>query len=425
MFALAPSTIGFQDLGALLVHQPGVAQRWREHLIASPFGTIHAAMFSLPSPIGTSIPHPPLYALANFDPTDVTDSIGAQPLGDGNGPLQFPTSNRKDKRDSLISRKRDPMPPLPPLLDIGAVPQTDLDTAVKKDEEHARFDPYSDYEFAAAPDAESEADVDLPYKDLPPAQLTAPAHPAMGGSSARLFFGADPLADGDGALAPWNAGEAPVVLASRGDIDPDIKQSALTPRTEDDIKSGESVASKGEVTGEDRRPKSPAERLGLSGAARAKSEKCLANAVYFEARGEPVRGQIAVAQVVMNRVFSPFYPKTVCDVVYQNANRHNACQFTFACDGIPDIVTEPEAWERAKRIAKDMLDGKLWMPEVAKSTHYHAYWVHPSWVAEMKKMYKLGVHTFYRPRNWGDGSDEPHWGDAKTTAIETQKLDKM
>ncbi|HEY6833633.1 MAG TPA: cell wall hydrolase, partial [Pseudolabrys sp.] len=206
---------------------------------------------------------------------------------------------------------------------------------------------------------------------------------------------------------------------------PDIKLSALTRQPEDESKAGESIASKGEVTGLDQRPKSPAERLGLAGASRAKSEKCLANAVYFEARGEPVRGQIAVAQVVLNRVFSPFYPKTVCDVVYQNANRHNSCQFTFACDGIPDIVTEPEAWERAKRIARDMLDGKLWMPEVAKSTHYHAYWVHPSWVAEMKKMYKLGVHTFYRPRNWGDGSDEPHWGDAKTTAIETLKLDKM
>jgi spore germination cell wall hydrolase CwlJ-like protein len=424
MMALAPSTIGFQDLGALLARQRGVAQRWREHLIASPFGTIHAAMFSLPSPIGTAIPHPPLYALANFDPMDVTGSIGAQPLGDGNAPLLFPKSNRKAKRDSLLARKRDPMPPLPPLLAIEPVPQADLDTAVKKDEETARFDPYSDYEFAAVPDAQATPDIDLPYKDIPPAQLTGPAHPATGKSSARVFFGADPLAGEQEALAPWAPGEAPVV-ASHGMGDPDIKLSALTRQPEDESKAGESIASKGEVTGVDQRPKSPAERLGLAGAARAKSEKCLANAVYFEARGEPVRGQIAVAQVVLNRVFSPFYPKTVCDVVYQNANRHNSCQFTFACDGIPDIVTEPDAWERAKRIARDMLDGKLWMPEVAKSTHYHAYWVHPSWVAEMKKMYKLGVHTFYRPRNWGDGSDEPHWGDAKTTAIETQKLDKM
>jgi spore germination cell wall hydrolase CwlJ-like protein len=134
-----------------------------------------------------------------------------------------------------------------------------------------------------------------------------------------------------------------------------------------------------------------------------------------------VRGQIAVAQVVMNRVFSPFYPNDVCGVVYQNANRHLACQFTFACDGIPDVVTEPDAWARAQRIAHDMLGGKLWMPEVAKATHYHAYWVHPDWVNEMKKIYKLGVHAFYRPRNWGDGSDEPTWGDAKLTEQEAAK----
>jgi hypothetical protein len=120
----------------------------------------------------------------------------------------------------------------------------------------------------------------------------------------------------------------------------------------------------------------------------------------------------------MNRVFSPFYPNDVCGVVYQNSHRHLACQFTFACDGIPDIVTEPDAWERAKRIAADVLDGKLWMPEVAKSTHYHAYWVHPDWVNEMKRIYKLGVHTFYRPRAWGDGEDEPIWGNAALTEKE-------
>jgi spore germination cell wall hydrolase CwlJ-like protein len=175
------------------------------------------------------------------------------------------------------------------------------------------------------------------------------------------------------------------------------------------------------MRGRNRRPNA----FGLAGKEREKQEKCLANAVYFEARGEPARGQIAVAQVVLNRTFSPFYPKTVCGVVYQNANRHLACQFTFACDGVPDVVTEPDAWLRAKRIAADMLDGKLWLPEVAKSTHYHAYWVHPGWVNEMKRIYKFGVHTFYRPRAWGDGSDEPVWGDAKTTTAETKVLDKM
>ena len=97
VFALLPSTIGFQDLGALLARQPAVAERWHPHLIASPFGTIHAAMFSMPRPVGTAIPHPPIYALANFDPADITGSIGAQPLGDSMAPLQFPTVNRRAK----------------------------------------------------------------------------------------------------------------------------------------------------------------------------------------------------------------------------------------------------------------------------------------------------------------------------------------
>jgi spore germination cell wall hydrolase CwlJ-like protein len=180
---------------------------------------------------------------------------------------------------------------------------------------------------------------------------------------------------------------------------------------------GESIAPKGEVNADNQHAKTPAERLGLfDEKSRAKSEKCLAEAVYFEARGEAVRGQIAVAQVVMNRAFSGKYPDTVCGVVYQNKHRHFACQFTFACDNTPDVIREPDMWDRARKIAKAMLDGQLWLPEVDKSTHYHAYWVRPSWVSEMKKMYKFGVHTFYRPRAWGDGSDAPSWGNAAQTA---------
>jgi len=413
--ALLPNQIGLQDLGALLAHQPGVIERAREHLIASPFGTIHAAMFSLPRPIGTAIPHPPIYALANFDPADITASIGSQMLGDASAPLQFPTVNRKTKGNSLIVRPRQPLPPLPPLLAIAPVPKDEADAALNA--APSRIDPYAEYEFGAPVDEPAAADAGPPHADLPPKSLATLAPNGAAKDPSRVFFGVDPLASAEKGLTPWAPGEAPVVTGSLNDSD--IKRSALTPGADT---AGESIAGKGVVTGEAARPHSPAERLGLTGAERAKSEKCLANAVYFEARGEPVRGQIAVAQVVMNRVFSPFYPNDVCGVVYQNADRHNACQFTFACDGIPDVVTEPEAWARAKHIARDMLDGKLWMPEVAKSTHYHAYWVHPDWVAEMKKIYKLGVHTFYRPRAWGDGSDEPTWGDAKTTAAEAAKL---
>jgi spore germination cell wall hydrolase CwlJ-like protein len=162
---------------------------------------------------------------------------------------------------------------------------------------------------------------------------------------------------------------------------------------------------------------SPADRLKLTGKPLAKAEKCLADAVYFEARGEPFKGQQAVAQVVMNRVFSGYYPNDVCGVVYQNSGRHLACQFTFACEG-KDLnkVDEPDMWEQAKKIAKDMLDGKIWLTEVGHATHYHAYWVHPSWVHEMTKLYKLGVHTFYRPKNWGDGDTDPAYGPVPNTS---------
>jgi hypothetical protein len=159
-------------------------------------------------------------------------------------------------------------------------------------------------------------------------------------------------------------------------------------------------------------PPSPAQRLKLDDKGYAKAERCLANAIYWESRSEPLRGQEAVAQVVMNRVFSGFYPNDVCSVVYQNAHRHLACQFTFACDGKRKVINERGAWARANRIARQTLDGKIYVPAVAKSTHYHATYVHPYWTREMRKLVRYGIHNFYRPYAWGDGSEEPVWGTA-------------
>jgi hypothetical protein len=180
-----------------------------------------------------------------------------------------------------------------------------------------------------------------------------------------------------------------------------------------------------------RPPLTPAQELDLSGKARVRAEHCLAQAIYFEARAEPVKGQIGVAQVVLNRAFSPYYPGDVCGVVFQNAHRHLSCQFTFACDGKPERVTERGAWARAQRIAKQALDAKVWIPEIAKSTHYHATYVRPNWIREMKKMVKVGVHIFYRPHRWGDGSDEPGWvklpqqpEPVKTAALKTSSVKK-
>ncbi|MGY4458238.1 spore germination cell wall hydrolase CwlJ-like protein [Bradyrhizobium sp. LB13.1] len=256
-------------------------------------------------------------------------------------------------------------------------------------------------------------------------QATIPAAPPRDPfrvKTSNLFFGSSSLGGNVESIESWQPGAEPLIVMP----DPDMKVTAsLTPPTEEiakDIESGESVAPKGEVNVDNQRARSPAERLALDDKSRAKSEKCLAEAVYFESRGEAVRGQMAVAQVVMNRVFSGKYPDTVCGAVYQNKHRHLACQFTFACDNNADVIREPEMWERAKKISKAMLDGQIWLPEVGKSTHYHAYWVRPSWVAEMKKMYKTGVHTFYRPRAWGDGSEEPSWGTPAQTAALSAEL---
>jgi spore germination cell wall hydrolase CwlJ-like protein len=130
-------------------------------------------------------------------------------------------------------------------------------------------------------------------------------------------------------------------------------------------------------------------------------QACLANAVYFEARSESLRGQAAVAQVVLNRVRNPAYPATVCGVVYQNSNWRNACQFSFACDGIKDRITEPSHYKTAQDVAMAVTAGKIFLPEVGSSTHYYANYVHPGWARSMHKMVKIGLHIFYRTYGGG------------------------
>jgi hypothetical protein len=131
---------------------------------------------------------------------------------------------------------------------------------------------------------------------------------------------------------------------------------------------------------------------------------CMSQAIYFEARSESYKGQIAVAQVVLNRLHHRLYPKTICGVVFQNQQMRNACQFSFACDGIPERVTDAKAWRQAQEIAKGAIAGKLYVKEVGKATHYHAAYVRPAWAPRMKKVTRIGLHIFYQfKRNWRYG----------------------
>jgi spore germination cell wall hydrolase CwlJ-like protein len=441
VFALIPNEIGYQDIASLLARQPGVAERWQKRVFSA-VSTIQVATYSFGRPIGTSIPHTATYRLASLDNQgiDITGSVTRNPLTQAPPRYQasdFPKVDRTLKGDRLVIAPPEAATPVkaaPPTEDpstSNASVAGAKTAAAAPPAQRAPLDPELQEALSAPPLAQYDVSMSLeaqPLDDLKVAPDTAaiplqpaPSRDGFSVKTASLFFGSSSLGASVESIERWQPGEEPLIVMPGAPPDPDMKVMASLPSAADEpskvTESGESIAAKGEVNADNQHAKTPAERLGLlDEKARAKSEKCLAEAVYFEARGEAVRGQIAVAQVVMNRTFSGFYPSTVCGVVYQNKHRHFACQFTFACDNVADVVREPDMWDRARKIAKAMLDGQLWLPEVAKSTHYHAYWVRPSWVHEMKKMYKYGVHTFYRPRAWGDGSEAPSWGSPAQTA---------
>lgn len=139
----------------------------------------------------------------------------------------------------------------------------------------------------------------------------------------------------------------------------------------------------------------PAAPFRLGGALEASRDmECLTQAVYYEARGETPAGQAAVAQVVLNRVRHPAFPKTVCGVVFQGANSR-VCQFSFACDGAMRARVEPAAWRRAERVAHRALSGEV-MADVGRATHFHTTSVSPAWGPRLTRVTQIGVHVFYR-----------------------------
>jgi Cell Wall Hydrolase len=123
--------------------------------------------------------------------------------------------------------------------------------------------------------------------------------------------------------------------------------------------------------------------------------RCISQAIYYEARGENYQGQIAVGEVVMNRVRSKFYPDTVCAVVYQGSQRTTGCQFTFTCDGSLDRRPRGRAWERAQQIATQVMLGYT-RPVTRHATHYHTRAVNPHWSSTLVETAEIGSHLFYR-----------------------------
>jgi spore germination cell wall hydrolase CwlJ-like protein len=131
--------------------------------------------------------------------------------------------------------------------------------------------------------------------------------------------------------------------------------------------------------------------------------RCLAEALYFEARGETVRGQFAVAEVIVNRVESGRFPDTLCGVIRQGTGRKYQCQFTYTCDGYKEVIAEPRAFEQVGKVARAIMDG-VGGGLTGGATHYHTTAVRPKWSRVYTKTALIGVHVFYR-HTWRTASN--------------------
>ena len=122
---------------------------------------------------------------------------------------------------------------------------------------------------------------------------------------------------------------------------------------------------------------------------------CLSEALYFEARGESVKGQFAVAEVIMNRVAHSRFPDTLCGVINQGTGKKFQCQFTYTCDGKAEHINEPKSYARVSKVARAVIDGRA--PKLTNgATHYHTTAVNPSWARVFPRVATIGVHVFYR-----------------------------
>ena len=352
LFLLGTTRAAYQDLGSLFAQQPGVADRARAQIMWGAMSSLKTATFSLPTNSLFALPDSPLKsALQSNADLEITGAIPQPSVTLQTNAAIGPSVDRKNKTNRL---------------DLTATPISFplYDISMSLEFEPEVPDSSALFETADEPRADRLGTL-AHATDLPT------ANPDSLMQLGRLFFDTDESALPPGAFR--HRQQVPPAIVP--DTSPDAPPNATRKRT-------------------------PAERLELVGAKREKAHLCLANAIYFEARSEPENGQIAVAQVVINRAFSGYYPNDICGVVYQNKHRHLSCQFTFACDGIPDVVYDKGSWAAAERIANETLDGKLYLQDVGKATHYHAYYVSPYWARSMRKMSRIGAHTFYFPREW-------------------------
>ena len=301
------------------------------------------------------------------------------------GRKQFPVSESKNKGDPVVG--------LRPTFDArlrggGGIHQAGARSLLMFGQDYLAFEGFQKDEDDDTADTGPAPQAGTPEAASP----SASAHPTTSGSgrgsvdtSARLvagmvqrhFDGSTPRVSRAAALSsttPASGGES-IVVVNVPNLLPGVTPGTTVARQRTGRPDYATLI-------ED--SKSPAQR------------KCLAEAIYFEARSETEAGQAAVAQVVLNRALSGLYPASVCGVVYQNRHRFKACQFSFACEGKSLRITDQNSWETAVRIASEVLEGRTYLSNVGGATHYHATYVRPGWSRRLERASTVGTHIFYR-----------------------------
>ncbi len=362
-FVGTPTDAAHSDLATYLSGINRGGERWRMYMTTSPAGSVHEVEMVFNDPITTG-------ALADGAGLRLPDGRMAALTGDKKNEAGTPDEdrvNRRDKKGRIVA-----VVPVTPPKDFTAGSILERHSMLLEPD----FDGKERMTFARPKIKGREIEIATAFYRKKP----EPADPQVSPMLASLVTNTKPdiLATAYAEPAPDYARQSPFdsILTdkdSRGRFIPQISPEdhawAATPLPPEVFTAAE--------------------------------QECLANGIYFEARGESLKGQAAVAQVILNRVRNPAYPKTICGVVYQNEQWRNRCQFSFACDFIKDVVHSHTHWKMAKEVAMAVTAGKIWLPEVGSATHYHATYVRPNWAPTMKRVGQIGKHIFYRTYGGG------------------------
>lgn len=356
-FLSTPSVTSYGDMATLLAGGEASDARWQTNLTASPAGSIQAAEFTFADPILTSSTASGAgVTLANGDKVAFQAKVGV-------------ADPRPDEDRVTRALKRGRVITIAPML-----PPKDFSAGSVLERQSGLLQPARDAKSAMTflkPDLRGrEIEIAKAFYSRAK-QPRAPQVPAM--------------------LASLATNDNPDILATAyAPPQPDYaRQSPFSSVLRDQPRRGRFIPPVGENDHSWAATALPASVFSES------EQRCLATGIYFEARGEEVKGQAAVAQVILNRVRNPSYPNSICDVVYQNDSWRNRCQFSFACDGIKDRVRSPQSWDMAEEIALATTAGKIWLSEVGSATHYHANYVSPPWARKMRRVGQIGKHVFY------------------------------